>query len=350
MNKLRHAHPRSRLQQATCALALFALASPACAQRNRRGDGPPAKLEHGTYTASEFESAAMGRKIPFGVYLPKGYAEADNKATYPLVVWLHGMWEDHMRFHDRGGSQALDTLIGKGEVPPLILVCPSPGRSSFYINGKSCGQCEDMITKDLLAHVDATYRVAKERDKRALMGVSMGGMGALKIALKHPALFGCLATHSAAVFPPDLDSLPERFKNAMKSQWLAPVLEETFGNPIDAELWKANNPLALVAATKKSELQELQIYFDAGTKDRYGFHATNELLHAAMDKAAIPHTWRLIDGGGHSWGEGLATSSLPDSLRFVAKQFAKAQGQAALRGLLQGGGDDDKGDGPVKRQ
>lgn len=330
------------------AVAMVALCTQAPAQRNRRGgDGPPAELKHGTYTAAEFASEAMGRKIPYGVYLPKDYAAEANKAVrYPLVVWLHGMWEDQMRFHDRGGSQALDALIGKGDVPPLILVCPSPGRSSFYINGKTSGRGEDMIVKDLLAHVDATYRVETERSKRALMGVSMGGMGALKIALKHPALFGTVATHSAAVFPPDLDSLPERFKNAMKSQWLAPVLEETFGDPIDAELWKANNPLALVAALKKDDLQDLQVYFDAGTKDRYGFHATNELLHAAMEKAGLPHTWRKIDGGGHSWGEGLATSSLPDSLRFVAQQFAKAQGQSALRGLLDGGSGDGKAKEP----
>ncbi len=320
----------------TTALAFFCLLAASPAQRNRRGgDVPPPDLECGTYAAREFASEAMARKIPYGIYLPKSYDAAENKdRKYPLVVWLHGMWEDHMRFHDRGGSQALDDLIGKKEVPELILVCPSPGRSSFYINGKDSGRAEDMVVKDLLAHIAATYRVEADRSKRALMGVSMGGMGALKIAFKHPELFATVATHSAAVFPPDLDKLSDRFKKAMKSEWLAPMLEETFGDPIDKELWAANNPLALVAGHDNEQLSTLQIYFDAGTKDRYGFDGTNELLDAALTEKRVPHTWRKIEGGGHSWGEGLAKSSLPDSLRFVAREFAKAAGQAALRDAL----------------
>jgi S-formylglutathione hydrolase len=330
--------------KAVVAVAFVWSAAAIPAQRNRRGaDIPPPDLKCGSYKDSEFDSAAMRRKIPYGVYLPKSYHAPEHEGRrYPLVVWLHGMWEDHMRFHERGGSQALDDLIGKGEVPELILVCPSPGRSSFYINGKNSGDAEDMVVKDLLAHIAATYRVESDRGRRALMGVSMGGMGALKIAFKHPGLFATVATHSAAIFPPDLDKLSDRFKNAMKSQWLAPMLEETFGDPIDKELWAANNPLALIAATDKEQLVTLQIYLDAGTKDRYGFDATNELLAAALSAKGLAHTWRKIEGGGHSWGEGLAKSSLPDSLRFVAKEFAKAAGQSALRDALLPGGSNGK--------
>src|SRR5690606_9353179 len=227
------------------AVALAVLAAAVAAQRNRRNEAPPPELKHGTYEAREFESAALGRKVPYGVYLPRSYHdEANRERKYPLVVWLHGMFEDHMRFHGRGGSEALDQMIGSQEVPELILVCPSPGRTNFYLNGKSA-KVEDMITKDLLAHVEQTYRVESDRGRRALMGVSMGGMGALNIAFRHPDLFATVATHSAAVFPPDLDELTPALQRAMKSQWIAPTLTETFGDPIDQELWRANNTLAL---------------------------------------------------------------------------------------------------------
>ncbi|MEZ5964420.1 MAG: alpha/beta hydrolase-fold protein [Planctomycetota bacterium] len=321
-------------------LVAFGLACASPGQR-RRGNVPPPKLVHGSYTTHEFDSAAMGRKVPYGIYLPNGYAAEENKdKKYPLVIWLHGMWEDHMRFHERGGSQALDDMIGSGDVPELVLVCPSPGRNTFYINGKDGGRGEDLIEQDLLQHVDATYRVEADRGKRALMGVSMGGMAAMRIAFKHPELFGTVATHSAALFPADLDKLSDRFKKVMTSQWVAPMLKETFGDPVDPELWKASNPLALAEELPEERLRELAIYFDAGTKDRYEFHLTNELLHESLEARHVPHTWRKIDGGGHSWGDGLAASALHESLAFVAQQFARAGGQSALRGLL--GGEDSK--------
>ena len=80
-------------------------------------------------------------------------------------------------------------------------------RSSFYINGKKTGKYEDLIAKDLIQHVNATYRVETDRAQRALMGVSMGGFGALKIALRFPKLFGVVAAHSAALLPADSENL-----------------------------------------------------------------------------------------------------------------------------------------------
>jgi S-formylglutathione hydrolase FrmB len=342
-------------------LALAPLGAPLAAQRateraterERRPEPAPAALEHGTYTEKEFLSEAMERPIPYGIFLPQGYDAPENRdRRYPLVVWLHGMWEDHKRFHSRGGSQALDELIGKGEVPELILVSPSPGRTSFYINGKTSGRAEDLVVRDLLGHLEATYRLEPGREHRAIMGVSMGGMAALKIALKHPQLFGTVATHSAAIFPADLDKLSDRFKGAMKHQYLAPALKETFGDPIDPELWRDNNPLALVERLDQEALGGRAIYFDAGTRDRYEFHLTNQALDEAMTRKGIPHTWRLIEGGGHSWGSGLGDRALHDSLRFVAQQFAKAAGRGALRGLVSPGnrdGSEGSGEGPRKK-
>ena len=75
---------------------------------------------------------------------------------------------------------------------------------------------EDLITKDLLEHLTKTYRVSKRRDQRAIMGISMGGMGALKIALKNPELFGTVSAHSSAVLPPDPKDLPPRFMSYAK--------------------------------------------------------------------------------------------------------------------------------------
>jgi S-formylglutathione hydrolase FrmB len=323
----------------------FLLTASLVAQRPEwvKGEGP--ELAAGTFTERSFHADAVGREVSYGIYLPKSYAEEANKERrYPLIIWLHGMWEDHMRFHTRGGSKALDELIAAGDVPELILVSPNAGRT-FYVNGKHSGKNEDMVVQDLLAHLDKTYRVDPARAQRAIMGVSMGGMGALNMAFHRPELFAVVATHSAAIFPPDPDNLSPRFKKALESPWVKQLkLEELFGDPWDKEVWQRNNPLHLASTLDVEALKGMAIYFDAGTRDRYQFDQLNRALHETLEARGVQHAWTHVEGGGHSWGDGLAKRSLPDSLRFVARAWAGARGKDSLQeALLPGGSSGPKG-------
>ncbi|MGA1525408.1 MAG: alpha/beta hydrolase [Planctomycetota bacterium] len=318
---------RVTLSRAVLALVpLLAWPADATAQRRGRSAGPPPKLEHLTYQEASFTSEALGgRKAAFGVYLPKeleaaGSNDDEPAKTYPLVIWLHGMFEDHNRFLSRGGAAVLDQMIGEGTVPPLVLVCANGDRSSFWTNAAvENAAYEDLVTKDLLAHVSATYPVRTDRAGRAITGVSMGGYGALKIALKDPSRFGVVAVHSAAVLPPDPDRLMEEFP------WLqsrgSQLLSSVFGEPLDEDRYRAENVLALATGIDPEKLDGLRIYFDCGDQDRYGFHLTNENLHEVLEAREIAHQWRLVPGGGHSWGAGFTQEALTHSLRFVAQAF-----------------------------
>ena len=264
--------------------------------RRQRQAAPPVELKNFTFTEGKFESKAVGREMPYGIYLPKGYEDEANKdVKWPLVIWLHGMFEDHMRFHVRGGAPVLDQCVTDGKLPPCVFVTANGGRTSMYVNRKD-EHWEDLITVDLLDHLTKTYRVSENRDERAIMGVSMGGMAALRIAFTKPDLFGVVGAHSAAVFPEDPADLPDRMK-AMASRM---GLDEVFGNPIQKEPWQKANPLCLALQTAPKDLARLRIYFDAGTDDRYGFAAGNTLLDKALTEHKVEHTWRLIQGGGHS--------------------------------------------------
>jgi enterochelin esterase family protein len=331
------------------ACCLLALGTSLDAQRRRRGrEEPPPELKHGTFQTDTFDSKAVGRS-EYGVYLPKGYdAEKNADKRYPLVIWLHGLYEDHRRWSFRGGAETFDAMIGKGELPELIVVTANGERSSFYINAGKGREYEDLITVDLLEHVEKTYRVASGRDERALMGVSMGGYGALKIAFKHPQIFGVVAAHSAAILPRDPADLEKQFP------WLSGrgsrMLSALFGDPVDRERWDAENVLALADDLDAAALAGLKIYFDCGSKDRYGFAAPNEELNAILDKNDIPHTWRLVEGGNHGWRSGYNEEALPYSLQFVAAAWAAGKGASGLDGLLRGPGSGqgkrgDKGDG-----
>ncbi len=317
-----------RIQTPLVLLAIAAtLTAHATAQGGRRRNADPSsiKLETMTFAEKSFSSDAIGEDAQYGIYLPKDYDDEKNKDTkYPLVVWLHGMFEDHMRFHGRGGAPVLDAAIKDGKLPPCIFVCPNGGRTSMYVNRKD-KKYEDLVTKDLLAHINKTYRVSDVRENRAILGVSMGGMAALRIAFSKPELFGAVGAHSSAVFEADPDKLPERIRG-MASRI---GLDEVFGNPIQKDPWQKANPLCLAQALDPKALNGLRIYFDAGTDDRYGFADGNALLHAALDDKKIAHTWRLIDGGGHSWGAGFQDQTLPYSFAVVGAMFAGKAAPAA---------------------
>ncbi len=308
--------PLLALTACVAAATLFAQ-NPDRPRRERREE-PPVELKNLTFRTETFASAAVGRDIEIGIYLPKDYdVEAQKETKWPLAIWLHGMHEDHMRFHNRGGAAVLDQCVGDGKMPPCVFVSANGGRTSMYVNRKD-QKWEDLITVDLLAHLTKNYRVSERREQRAIMGVSMGGMGALRIAFTKPELFGAVGAHSSAVFAEDPEQLPERLKGYAKRLGL----DEVFGNPIQKEPWQKANPLCLANSADPKVLNTLRIYFDAGSADNYGFAGGNLLLHEALDQHKVVHTWRLIDGGGHSWGAGFQDQTLPHSFAVVGAMFA----------------------------
>jgi enterochelin esterase-like enzyme len=303
------------------------LSTSLCAQRDG-GRGRPQResprLENFTFEEVTFPSERVRRgEAGYGVYLPKGYADEANKDTrYPWIVWLHG-FGGYGEFQDRGGAAVLDKLRGEGKIPPLVMVVfRSPAGRSVYLNGEAACDTEDLIVVDLVAHAQGKYRLADQPALRALMGVSMGGLGALKIAMKHPDVFGAVGAHSAAILPADPEQLPPEYKGMVDRQLRRGGLYKVLGDPIDKAKWAAEMPLGIVAARKVEDLKGLRIYFDAGTEDRYGFAEPNQELARAMTEKCIKHRFELIEGGGHAFGSSKMKENLASSLQFLAAVFA----------------------------
>lgn len=308
-------------------LLVFTLCLTTCLAQGRRRRSEPPKLEHLTHQEARFESEAVGDSMPYGVYLPLGYEdEANEDKRWPLVIWLHGMWEDHRRFHTRGGGKVLDDAVGKGDLPPCVFVLANGGRTSMYVNAGEYKDYQDLIQQDLIAHIDAEYRVSKKRSDRALMGISMGGMAAMRIAWENPELFGTVACHSSAVFPMDPKQLDPRLL-ALSGRI---GLDKVFGNPIDEELWRKTNPLCIASELEPAKLDGLGLWFDAGTADRLKFHIANEALHEQLEKRKVPHEWQLVQGSGHAWGDGVEPR-LAQSLKWVGDRFRSAAAGAGKK-------------------
>jgi S-formylglutathione hydrolase FrmB len=310
-------------------LAAQSIGGPSPEEKESRGKS----ALHGTFGTDDFEAGALGGKAShYGVYLPEGYDRPENAdRRYPLVIWLHGLFEDHRRFADRGGIEIVDRMIAEGRLPPLVLVTAKADRS-FYINGAGGGQWEDLITTDLLEHVQSTYRVSEDRGQRALMGVSMGGYGALKIAFKHPELFGVVAAHSAAILPRDPDQLDEAFPRLKEWGGAQAILRQLFGEPLDRTKWKQENLLLIADRLEAKSLDGLRVYLDCGDHDRYGFDAPNTELHEILKERGIEHSWRLVAGGNHGWQSNYNREELPHSLEFVAAVWAKPASAGAAPG------------------
>lgn len=288
--------------------------------RWRQRDEKPVELKNFTYQRVEFDTKALtAGKAHYGIYLPAGYADPANaERKYPWAIWLHGMREDERDFNAEG-ARVLDDAAGSGKLAPFIFVAAAAPAPTLYMNGEAGGNVADLITKDLVADVQSRFHVSTRRSDRAIMGISLGGLGALRLALTNLDLFGTVAVHSAAVFPEDPAEIPPQHLQTYNRFGDRGGWYSLLGNPIDKAKYEAFNPTSIAHGLK--DAKGLRIYFDAGSDDRYGFGPANQHLAEIFKAAGIPCTFRLIAGGQHSWSGGTVQKALVDSLAFVNEGF-----------------------------
>ena len=276
----------------TAALVLLLAAAPAAAE-----------VRYAT-----FSSPSLGKDVAYAVQLPPSYASAATR-RYPVVYALHGLFENPSFWERRGLAPMLETLWQKGDVPEMVVVAVD-GDNSFFVDGPA-GRWEQMMSRDFVAHVESTYRVIPGRPGRGLLGISMGGYAALRMALAHPDLFRAVATHSAML----LEKIPTTEEGA--GRWHMAAFYKVFGTPIDAALWSANDPLALAAKADPKATPAL--YLDCGTEDRYGLFAGNRELHRRLEARGVAHEFGLYPG---DHGYEYVHTVLDKSLRFLGRALA----------------------------
>ena len=248
-----------------------------------------------------YASTLMNRELRYGIYLPPSYETSGNR-RYPVLYFLHGLNENEMRWSTRGETDLmLDKMVADKAIGEFIVAIPMSATTSFYTNAKNGNApWEDTVIKEFIPMIESTYRVNATRATRGLSGISMGGYGALKLAMKHPEMFGAVSAHSAALVPDfntatvtgrRLDQFKALFDNIYGIGFAA-------GGQLDLSYWNANNPLELAKDTSK--LQGLKIYFDCGTEDEYGFYGGHQVLDDLLTKAKYPHTAGLYPGD-HGW-------------------------------------------------
>ncbi len=229
-----------------------------------------------------FESKAAGTAVSYHIYLPPDYETAKDR-RYPVVYWLHG----------RGGSETgvsvfasrLDAAIKAGKAPAMIAVGVNGMRTSSWVDsfdGKT--PVQSMLIKDLIPHIDATYRTIPTRESRAIEGFSMGGAGAPKVGFKFPELFGVVGVISGALHT--LESYSSR----------GTAFEDVFGS--NKEYFEANDPWNVLEKNAAAIRDRTFVRVAVGAKDN--LLEKNTAYHDLLTKLKIEHSFDVIPDAVHN--------------------------------------------------
>jgi enterochelin esterase-like enzyme len=265
-------------------------------------------------TGTVFETRTVKSEIlkaerKYAIYLPPGYDETDRR--YPVLYLLHGAGDDHTGWVQFGQVQHIaDRAIADGTAGPMIIVMPdaNTGRRGYFNDIKGDFNYEDFFFKELIPHIETTYRVRSERRYRAVSGLSMGGGGSIFYALHHPEMFAASAPLSAATGSRTPEEHKERLGN---SSGIADAAIETH--------FKRHSIEGIIDNASEEELKQIKSirwYISCGDDDF--LYEGNARLHIAFRKSEIPHEYRVKDGG-HTWT--YWRMELPVVLEFVSKSF-----------------------------
>jgi enterochelin esterase-like enzyme len=246
---------------------------------------PPKDPPRGV-THHVFASKAMGKDVGFNIYLPAEYATSPGK-RYPVIYWLHGAGGHE----SQGLAQAalLDKAITAGLMPPTIMVIPNGGKRSEYRDWPQQGvMAESMLIKELIPLVDARFRTAPAPFGRAIEGMSMGGNGSLKLALKYPEMFGSVLAIAGTYGRIRLDGYFFLGVTPDQQKWVSKL----------AQWYSEDDDVFALAKKNYNRLGHLAIRLLIGTQD-VSF-PDSEKLHVHLRDLGIAHEYEILLGVSHN--------------------------------------------------
>lgn len=281
---------------------------------------PPA----GEVRAEIFESSALGVRKHAVVYLPPSYG-TDTTRRYPVVYYLHGLSGTERDWLSKASIDvAADSLFARG-TPEMIIVLPD-GDDGWYTTWttqwpyRTCADTiqtevaerycvqrqryDEYIARDLVRFVDSKYRTINDPGRRGIGGLSMGGYGAISIALRYPDVFGAAVSHSGVVSPMYVG--PKPFREPVKYATTAEEIRATTGFWARYQMywgtniarWREADPAHIAEALRQRGGRAPAIYFDCGVDDAY--IEQNRALHSELTRLQITHTYQEFPGG-HTW-------------------------------------------------
>ena len=252
----------------------------------------------------EFASDALVGKGQYSIFLPAAYDQHPTQ-RFPVIYFLHGMFNDHGSWiQGKYGNLplAIESLLKDNRVPPFLMVHPN-GENSFYTNPlDGLQKYEEYICGDLIRETETHFRTRATRSDRVIAGTSMGGYGALKIAMKYPHLYNSVAAGSPIIFLGEDPSRDITSSSSRLARFFTEALRPVFGIPFNSKHWKKNSVEALA---RTRDIEHLNIYMAYGTGDRYlsvfPMERGTGKIHTILNEREISHVFHVYEGDPHGW-------------------------------------------------
>ena len=221
-------------------------------------------------------SAIMKKEIKAVVITPKNY---DTSKEYPVTYLLHGYSGNYASWIK--GAPLIEQLA---DLYQMIIVSPDGNFDSWFWDSPTNPESkyETYVIKELIPFIDENYETIPSKEGRAITGLSMGGHGALYLAIRHQDIFGVAGSQSGGV---DITPFPENWN--MKG-YLGTKAEFP-------ERWKEFSVMGQLHLLSKNNLP---LIIHCGTDDF--FYQVNLKLHEELTYLNIPHSF-TSNPGGHTW-------------------------------------------------
>lgn len=241
-------------------------------------------------------SNSMDKNVPVTVILPDSFSQGEQ---FPVVYLLHGHGGNNFDWFNKTEAAQLSDIYN------CIIVLPDGGIGSWYFDSPidSTYKYETFISSELIDYIDKNYNTLPTKAGRAITGNSMGGHGALYLAIRHQDVFGAVGSTAGGV-----DFRP--FPNNWDIKKRLGSIEEYPDN------WEKNTVINMIDQIKPNSLA---ILLDCGTDDF--FYQVNLDFHKKMSDSKIPHDF-ISRPGIHNWE--YWNRAIPFQFLFFSNFFKKS--------------------------
>ncbi len=230
----------------------------------------------------------------YQVFVPPGYYDSGRR--YAVVYLLHGWGGEFDEWGVwLGAFGKADAMMRSGEIPPFIIVTPE-GDHTYWLNHALDGErWSDYVADELVSIIDASFRTLAKRESRAIGGLSMGGLGAIQIALNHPDEFSLVGMRS-----PTLRRIGD------------PYTPNFFG---DQNYYNQYDPFVL--AQQGDAAARLKSYFIIGDQDIW--LGRTQDFRKILDEKGAAYEWHVYPGDHE---QAFFAQRIEEDLRFYGANLA----------------------------
>ncbi len=257
-----------------------------------------------------FDARSTGKRVEYRLLAP---SDRRPDERLPLVLHLHGAMSSSKSLEE--AKSAYDLAWSRGELPRAAIACASADTlGGFYIDHPGGPSWEKLVAEELPAVV--AEKVALD-GRRAAIGFSMGGYGALKIAFRNPERYVAVAALCPVIFPGETPStVPEANRPSILGE-----LHRAMGED-DARY--ADNSVYGLARRNVDRIRNarLAVFVDCGENDEFKLHDGAVYLHGVLGELGIEYEFHSIPGAGHA--DAAAVKRQADAIRFLGRALAKA--------------------------